>query len=99
MFCTCCDEANPSRATCVGRYDNMEFAEPACDEHCGHGAEDGACFVVVAVEDEDEWRCSCGDGLGRGEGVGGIEGAHAHLKMHMDEMNMTYARRALGEDV
>lgn len=31
-------------AVCVGRYEDMpEPGEPACDECCGHGCEDGHC--------------------------------------------------------
>jgi hypothetical protein len=31
-------------ATCVGRYEDMpEPGDPACDECCGHGCEDGKC--------------------------------------------------------
>ncbi len=30
-------------ATCQGRYEDMEHIEPACDECCGHGCEDGHC--------------------------------------------------------
>lgn len=97
MTCTCCEV---DTAACVGRYDAMEYAEPACNECCGHGCEDGHCYVIEIDEDDpDAWSCSCGDGLGKGEGTGGLEGAHAHLKEHMDEMNKLCARRALGEDV
>lgn len=37
-------------ATCIGRYESMEHDEPACDECCGHGCEDGNCTYLT---DED----------------------------------------------
>lgn len=35
-------------ATCIGRYDNMKTDEPACDDCCGHGCEDGHCEPIEA---------------------------------------------------
>ncbi len=40
-------------ATCLGRYEDMHAVEYACDEHCGHGCEDGLC-VRFADDSEDE---------------------------------------------
>ena len=38
-------------ATCVGSYEDMPYpGEPACDECCGHGCEDGHCDPLY---DED----------------------------------------------
>lgn len=38
-------------ATCVGSYEDMPYpGEPACDDCCGHGCEDGHCD---ALYDED----------------------------------------------
>ena len=45
MTCAICGK----RATCVGRYEDMEQFEPACDDCCGHGCEDGVCFPVEEV--------------------------------------------------
>lgn len=39
-------------AACLGRYEgNVEF-NPACDECCGHGNEDGECFQLVSETGE-----------------------------------------------
>lgn len=42
-------------ASCVGRYDIMEKDEPACDDCCGHGNEDGHCapIPVLLILDDD----------------------------------------------
>jgi hypothetical protein len=37
-------------ATCVGRYEGGDVTA-ACDEHCGHGCEDGRCVRIVPDED------------------------------------------------
>ncbi len=42
----CIHCGNP--ASCVGKYDNMDGYEPACDDCCGHGNEDGHCEQVTA---------------------------------------------------
>jgi len=33
-------------ATCIGRYESMTKEEPACDDCCGHGNEDGYCSPI-----------------------------------------------------
>ena len=35
-------------ATCVGAYEGAAVEQGACDEHCGHGCEDGSCRPVDA---------------------------------------------------
>jgi hypothetical protein len=85
-----CAECGDERATCVGVYDGADHAAPACDACCGHGCEDGRCYMVVAAEDEDEWSCSCGSG-----GSGSLDGAHAHLKRHLDQLNVRIAAAEL----
>ena len=47
MKCSHCGERE---ATCIGRYDNMTKREPACDECCGHGCEDGRCDPIPAAD-------------------------------------------------
>jgi hypothetical protein len=84
MLCAHCEE-EPS--ACVGSYDE-DGATPACNECCGHGCEDGFCYVVTV--DGNEWECSC-----NATGEGGIRGSHEHLRIHMDAMNVESARRAL----
>lgn len=37
-------------ATCIGKYEAMEFASPACDDCCGHACEDGHCDEIEAEE-------------------------------------------------
>lgn len=44
LRCAICSEP----AACVGRYE--EPGEPACNECCGHGCEDGSCDLLY---DED----------------------------------------------
>jgi hypothetical protein len=39
-----------NRVTCIGAYEGAVEWLPACDEHCGHGCEDGQC---VGVGDAD----------------------------------------------
>ena len=62
LTCATCGE----RATCVGRYEDMTEAEPACDACCGHGCEDGRCHRIEFEEhgqsprDWYRWRCTCG---------------------------------------
>lgn len=55
VFCATCGRRS---ATCMGRYEDMEKEEPACDECCGHGNEDGACHEIdhpaLVVEFEAE---------------------------------------------
>ena len=47
LRCALC--GNP--AACVGNYEDMPYpGEPACDECCGHGCEDGHCEPLY---DED----------------------------------------------
>lgn len=46
ITCTICGKP----AACIGRYEDMTEQEPACDECCGHGCEDGECFPI---DDED----------------------------------------------
>lgn len=36
-------------ATCVGAYEASEIWEPACDECCGHGCEDGQCYPLDEI--------------------------------------------------
>lgn len=43
--CATCEKP----AACVGRYEAMEHFEPACDECCGHGCEDGRCYPVATA--------------------------------------------------
>ena len=67
LLCSIC--GNP--ATCVGRYDLPEDAapEPACNDCCGHGCEDGKCHHL---RDDDgdinpdalEWAAEAVDALG-----------------------------------
>lgn len=42
-FCACCGKRE---AVCMGRYEAMTAVEPACDECCGHGNEDGSCHEI-----------------------------------------------------
>jgi len=37
-------------ATCLGRYEDMEHPEFGCDDHCGHGNEDGHCEQLPWVD-------------------------------------------------
>lgn len=37
-------------ATCVGLYENALAPELSCDEHCGHGCEDGRCERIERRE-------------------------------------------------
>jgi hypothetical protein len=61
LLCAICEKP----ATCVGRYlggDDEHLYEPACDECCGHGCEDGHC-VRCTTEDpcadcEDDKPCA-----------------------------------------
>jgi hypothetical protein len=46
--CAICD--NP--ATCIGRYEMATADEPACDDCCGHGCEDGHCTPIEDVPSE-----------------------------------------------
>ena len=39
-------------ATCVGQYENFVVFEAMCDDHCGHGQEDGRCVPTPDVEAE-----------------------------------------------
>lgn len=45
-----CGHCQVRLATCFGRYDNMEEADFACDECCGHGNEDGRCVHIRDYE-------------------------------------------------
>lgn len=36
-------------ATCLGRYEDMDTPSYSCDEHCGHGCEDGECRPLSEV--------------------------------------------------
>jgi hypothetical protein len=38
-----CNHCGRSPATCIGRYEDQERDQLACDECCGHGCEDGSC--------------------------------------------------------
>jgi protein gp37 len=38
-----CAHCGTRKATCIGKYEAMTTYEPACDECCGHGNEDGHC--------------------------------------------------------
>lgn len=49
MKCAHCGERE---ATCIGRYDVMTEDEPACDECCGHGGEDGHCEQLPQLSEE-----------------------------------------------
>lgn len=53
MLCSICGE--PS--TCIGRYEDSEEYDPACDECCGHGCEDGHCIRCT----EEDPCSSCSD--------------------------------------
>lgn len=44
-FCSHCG----NDATCTGRYEHMREDEPACDDCCGHGCEDGRCEPIADV--------------------------------------------------
>lgn len=75
LACATCGE----RATCVGRYEDMVDMEPACDECCGHGCEDGLCHRAAPTD--DDWECSCGEG---GESSEPARDAQAHLIDHLN---------------
>lgn len=84
LVCATCGE----RATCVGRYENMVDMEPACDECCGHGCEDGLCHRVEVREasdhsndDEPGFECSCGES---GDSSEPARDAQAHLIDHLN---------------
>lgn len=83
LACATC--GNP--ATCVGRYEDMVDMEPACDECCGHGNEDGLCHRVETRDDDPGFDCSCGASEDHSEPS---RGAMAHLVDHMN--------RYFGED-
>lgn len=51
-----CAHCGERPATCVGRYDAMTKDEPACDECCGHGCEDGRCVQFERKEEEESKR-------------------------------------------
>ena len=59
------------KATCVGAYENRTNVGFACDEHCGHGNEDGWCMDLPryfgARSEENEARAALSSGL-KGEG-------------------------------
>ena len=40
-------------ATCVGRYEGHGPLEAGCDDHCGHGCEDGSCRDIEDVLADD----------------------------------------------
>jgi hypothetical protein len=47
----CQQEADcPNEATCIGAYEGSSSWSPSCDEHCGHGCEDGRCVRVDDAE-------------------------------------------------
>jgi hypothetical protein len=56
LRCTICG----APATCVGRYEDMpEPGEPACDECCGHGCEDGQCEHMYYDHEDFEIDPDC----------------------------------------
>lgn len=46
-----------NKATCIGAYEEMKTEEPACNECCGHGNEDGHCRKLNHKKggDMSEW--------------------------------------------
>lgn len=44
---TCATCGKP--ATCIGRYEGMTEDDPACDDCCGHGNEDGRCEPITCT--------------------------------------------------
>ena len=39
-----------AKAACIGRYEDMDRDEPACNACCGHGCEDGHCDPLFDVD-------------------------------------------------
>lgn len=39
-------------ATCVGAYEGSRYEQFGCDEHCGHGCEDGHCDPISGVAEQ-----------------------------------------------
>ncbi len=79
------------RAACVGRYEAMTDIEPACDECCGHGCEDGLCHRVDIEDDTGilmtfyRWSCACGvEGAWMNDREAVERNAHAHLASHIE---------------
>lgn len=72
--------------TCVGRYEDPENPiEPACDECCGHGCEDGHCYSVY-VDDGRSFLCTCGEvSSDYPTTEDAIAEARVHLLTHMEE--------------
>lgn len=51
-----------NQATCIGQYEAMDGPEFACDECCGHGCEDGKCWLLedgmtVDIETKEDELC------------------------------------------
>lgn len=73
-----------TRATCVGRYEDMTSDAPACDTCCGHGCEDGHCDRAAPYNEDDAgcpgWECSCGAAA---DSDVPARDAMAHLVTHM----------------
>lgn len=64
---TCATCGKP--ATCIGRYEDMTEDDPACDDCCGHGNEDGRCEPITCARcggkgDDPEHAGACGDCAG-----------------------------------
>jgi hypothetical protein len=58
-------------ATCVGRYEDMTEAKPACDGCCGHGCEDGYCEPIASAGTEPVEREACGSARATDESTEG----------------------------
>jgi hypothetical protein len=41
-----CAHCGSLEVACVGAYESMPHPEPACNECCGHGCEDGRCYRI-----------------------------------------------------
>jgi hypothetical protein len=47
-------------ATCFGGYEGSDSPGFSCDEHCGHGCEDGWCIRIPEVFDDEQPCERCG---------------------------------------
>lgn len=65
VCCWCVD-----MPTCVGRYDGETEDHFCCDDHCGHGNEDGHCVRITPGSDAAVARGCCCPRMDNAYGVG-----------------------------